>query len=185
MNILKLVNITAISLVIISSLSACSQSPNRTDSPSRWVIEDTCTVPSHKKLPVAFSKAKTELSNRNCHYQFDAMHKKLLSIAENDPSTENGNHFLSFYRWSVDQGIISSKQGKEYYNRYFKSTFGNVLSNDRNVCSISSTKDPLLKQLRRELIDKQTGLQVIMQDREAYFEAQRIHNELVFLIFVK
>jgi len=167
-------------IFLSSALSGCTTTPKPAS--TRWAIKDTCTLPNHKQLQVAINKTQAELSKRSCHYQFEDMHQQLLDIAKNDPDHNNGKKLLLFYKWSVNQGVISSRQGKEFYNRYFKATFGNVLPNDRNVCSIASIKDKLIIDLGHELQNKKIGLQLIMQNRDEFFEAQRIHNELVFLI---
>lgn len=183
MNTISILKSTALSLCLVSGLAACAATPPPpAPPPVEPVVVNTCQTPSSKSLQIAIAAAQSELSHRECHYQFDAMHHTLLQIAQGDPSPKNGKKFLDFYKWNVSQGILSSKQGKDYYNRYFKPTFGNVLSNDRNVCSLGKNKDALIKSLGRELVDKKTGLQVIMQDRNAYFEALRIHNDLIFLI---
>ncbi len=183
MNTINILKSTALGLCLASGLTACAQAPKPTPVPQiQPVAVKTCQVPINKHLQTAITSAQSELSDRNCHFQFDAMHKKLIQIALEDPSPSNGKLFLNFYKWSVGQDILSSRQGKEYYNRYFKTTFGNVLSNDSNVCSIGKNKDALIKKLGRELVDKKTGLQGIMQNRDAYFEALRIHNDLIFLI---
>ena len=171
---------TILSFCLISGLVACAQAPKSTVNQS--AVGGNCSRLTHKKLQVAINYAQDALGHRSCHYQFGSMHQQLLDIAQNDPAKENGSLFLKFYKWNVAEGVISSRQGKEYYNRYFKTTFGHVLTNDRNVCSLGANKDELVKNLGRELNYKKTGLQTIMQDRDAYFEAQRMHNELVFLI---
>ena len=180
MNTISILKSTALSLCLVSGLTACAQAPK--PAPTLQVVKPSCQVPVNKHLQTAIDSAQAELSNRSCHFQFDAIHKKLIQIALEDPSPSNGKRFLNFYKWSVNQEILSSLQGKEYYNRYLKTTFGNVLSNDSNVCSIGKNKDALIKSLGRELVDKKTGLQGIMQNRDAYFEALRIHNDLIFLI---
>jgi len=175
MNISKVVKMLVLSLSLMSVLSACA--------PSRIKhAEVSCNSVSDKNLQTAFESAKGILSQRMCHYEFDALHQQLLSIAKNDPAEGTGLKFLQFYKWNVSEGVISSKQGKNLYNRYFKSTFGHILPNNQNVCSLRGNKDPLIKELGRELGYKKMGLQEAMQDRDAYFEAQRIHNELVFLL---
>lgn len=180
MNTIKLLKMTALSVCLISGLAACAQNP--LTNLNQQSADANCSKLTHKKLQTAINQAQDALSNRSCHYQFDTLHQQLLNIAENDPAQENGSLFLKFYKWNVSEGVISTKQGKEFYNRYFKPSFGNVLSNDRNVCSLGANKEELVKNLGRELTYKKTGLQDIMQNRDAYFEAQRIHNELLFLI---
>jgi len=180
MNTFKLLKNTVLGFCLVSGLTACAQTPRHNTSQSSH--QASCSLPQHKKLTVAVDNAQASLSDRSCHYQFDAIHAQLLNIAVNDPSSTHNTEFRSFYKWSIDQGIISSLQGKEYYTRYFTNSFGNVLANDRNVCSSAANKEKLIKSIDRELGSKKIGLQDIMQDRKAYFSAQQTHNDLVFLI---
>lgn len=145
-------------------------------------VSVSCAVSDYKRLDDSIRHAKSQLSNRSCHYQYDAFHRQLLATAQGDTGAGNAEKFLDFYKWSVDQGIVSKRQGMEYYNSYFKPSFGNVLPNDRNVCSAVAVKDDIEKRMYKELEHKRIGLQEIMGDREAYFEAQRVHNDLVFLL---
>ncbi len=147
-----------------------------------WHSDRQCAVPDHKQLSVALQGAQATLSERSCHYAFERIHQSLLDIGRQDPGKANKERFLNFYQWSVDQGILSSRQGKEYYNRYFTSGYGHMLPNDRNLCSLAGGQEQLIKRLDDELVLKKTGLQDILQDRDAYFDAQRTHNDLVFLL---
>ncbi len=168
--------IYSIAAIAVLGLSGCASTQ-----PSK-PVKVSCVTANYKRLDDSIRHAKSQLSNRSCHYQFDEFHQELLVTAQGDTDLGNAKRFLDFYKWSVDQGIVSKRQGKAYYNSYFKPSFGNVLPNDRNVCSAVSSKDDIEKKMYKELEYKRIGLQEILGDREAYFEAQRIHNDLVFLI---
>ncbi len=166
--------------LLTSGLTACATQP-QTQS-TRWTIEDRCTLPNQKQLTQALQSARNELSQRSCHYQFDAIHQQLLTIAQQDPGPTYRQSFLDFYQWSVQQGIISSLQGKQLYTSYFTPGFGHLLPNNSNVCAQKASKDSLIQALNADLAHKKLGLNDILQDREAYFQAQRTHNDLTFLL---
>ncbi len=166
--------------LLISGLSACATQPETQS--TRWTMEDSCTLPSQKQLTQALQSARNQLSQRSCHYQFDAIHQQLLTIAQQDPGPTHRQSFLDFYQWSVQQGIISSLQGKQLYTSYFTPGFGHLLPNNSNVCAQKTSQDSLIQTLNDDLAHKKLGLNDILQDRDGYFQAQRTHNDLIFLL---
>lgn len=176
-NIVNIINKTLLVLGATLLMTGCAQ-----EQVKQTQYTPSCHVPNHKQVDVAFQQARKTLENRQCHYQFDAVHGQLLVLSQGDPKPTNSEHFKDFYNWSVNQGIISKLQGKQLYTSYFNTSFGNVLPNDRNNCSLQNERQQLFNKLTHELQHKKIGLQAIKNDREAYFKAQQIHNDLVFLL---
>jgi len=178
MKTVQLMKHSVLGLMLLGGLTGCGQTHKK----PLQAEAVSCSVREQAQLAPAIADAKTALSHRSCHYQFDTLHEQLLAVAKNDPDKTHNTAFLGFYTWSVKQGIINKRQGKELYTRYFKTSFGYVLSNDRNVCGTASIKDEMIKKIGAELAYKKIGLQDIMQDRKAFFEAGQVHNDLVFLL---
>lgn len=167
----------ALGLCLIGGLSACAQTPK---TPVSAAVN--CDIPQQNKLADALVSAQNVLGHRSCHYQFETIHQQLIEVAKNDANPENKFKFLSFYKWSVNNGIINSRQSKQRFNRYFSTSFAHVLNNEQRTCSMAAKKDELFNQLKRELPYKKTGLLDVMGDVKAYHKAQGSYNDLKFLV---
>jgi len=93
----------------------------------------TCTSPQSSNLSSAIGAVQTSLTN-GCHAHFDRYYDELLSIAEGDPKPENKREFSEFLVWSSDEGLLSTRQAEDYYNRYFNVKFMSMRG-DYNNCS--------------------------------------------------
>ena len=77
-----------------------------------------CGSPQSRNLDTAIDGVQTSLIN-GCHAHFDRYYDELLAIAEGDPKPENKREFSEFLVWSSDQGLLSTRQAEDYYNRFF------------------------------------------------------------------
>ena len=90
-------------------LSACNSNPSH---------ETTCSPPSGHNLDQAMSAARFDLET-GCEAHFDDYLVRLLAIAEGDPGKENKAKFSDFLLWANEEGLLSKRQAREVYNRYF------------------------------------------------------------------
>jgi|GEM_PF-997200 len=140
-----------------------------------------CSMPVGKRVDSAFSHAKQNLASAACQHQYDRYFDSLINVAMGDPSQENKKRFSAFLTWSYEQGIISKRQGKSYYTRYFSPTFVS-LSDTHNVCAATRNKDEMLRGMQAELKQKKKGILEVAGDRDAYFATLRQHNDIVLVL---
>ena len=128
------------------------------------------------QLKVAFQETKASLA-AGCEADFDRYLARLLEIAEGDPQPDNKRYFSEFLVWSTDRGLLSKRQAREYYNRYFSTKFVALMGDYNNCASTCPAKSQVLLNMRTELQDKETGLLKVSRDREGYYRADRLFQE--------
>jgi hypothetical protein len=143
--------------------------------------EPGCPSPQTRNLDSAISFVKTSLGT-GCEAHFDRYYDDLLTIAEGDPKPENKRIFSEFLVWSGDQGLLSTRQAQEYYNRFFNVKFM-AMKGDYNNCSHTCpNKQRVLLDMERELSDKERGLLKVSQDPEGYYRADRLYQEVELVL---
>ncbi len=155
-------------------LSSCSHRPFE---------KPRCKMPSGVDLAEAITHSKNDLENLECDLFFDVYYEGLIEIAKQDPDKTNKRRFSDFLEWANDQGIINKLQARDYYNRYFNTTFMS-LPDDYNVCSSCSEKKQkdLEFELEKELGQKEAGLLRACQDKNAYYLASDQYNSIMMLL---
>ena len=84
--------------------------------------------------------------------------------------------------WSSDQGLLSTRQAQDYYNRYFNVKFM-ALRGDYNNCSHTCpNKQKVLFDMERELSDKERGLLRVSTDNAAYYRADELYQEVELVL---
>jgi hypothetical protein len=140
-----------------------------------------CSGPQSKNLATAIDEAQGALAN-GCHAHFDGYYDSLLGTAEGDPKPENKRAFSEFLVWSSDQGLLSTRQAQNYYNRYFNVKFM-TLKGDYNNCSHTCpNKQKVLMDMERELSDKERGLLKVSLDNEGYYRADQLYQEVELVL---
>jgi hypothetical protein len=140
-----------------------------------------CPSPQTRNLDSAIDFVKTSL-NTGCEAHFDRYYEDLLTIAEGDPKPDNKRIFSEFLLWSGEQGLLSTRQAQEYYNRFFNVKFM-AMKGDYNNCSHTCpNKQRVLFDMERELSDKERGLLKVSQDRDGYYRADRLYQEVELVL---
>jgi len=135
-----------------------------------------CSVPEGNDLAAAMEQTRFDLRS-GCAARFEDYFNRLVRIGEGNPSPENKTHFSRFLEWSVDQGLLNSRQARERYNRYFNVKYVSLMS-DYSVCSETCPKRAqVLSDMRSERSDKELGLLRISADRAGYQRADRLYHE--------
>lgn len=155
-------------------LLSCSNQPHVTQS---------CTMPSGVYLDDALAHSRKELSHLECEVLFDSYYERLVEVAKRDPEIANKRKFSDFLEWANTEGIIDKIQARNYYNRYFNTTFMS-LPDEYNVCSSCSERkqQDLEFQLEAELGQKEEGLLRACQDKNAYYAAADQYNSIMLLL---
>ena len=149
------------------SLAACSSNPTQ---------KTACSLPEGPNLERAISAARFDLET-GCENEFDAYFQRLLTIAEGDPKKENKASFSDFLLWANDAGLLSKRQARETYNRYFGIKYVSLIS-DYSVCAQTCPQQPeVMREMNRELGDKEQGLLKISADRLNYTRASNLYQE--------
>ena len=143
--------------------------------------EPGCPSPQTRNLDSAISFVKTSL-NTGCAAHFDRYYDDLLRIAEGDPKPENKRVFSEFLVWSGDQGLLSNRQAKEYYNRFFNVKFMSMKGDYNNCSHTCPNKQKVLFDMERELSDKERGLLKVSEDRDGYYRADRLYQEVELVL---
>jgi hypothetical protein len=162
----KLLGIVSVA-TIITSLVACNSNPTQSTA---------CSLPEGTNLERAISAARSDLEG-GCEHQFDAYFQRLLTIAEGDPKRENKASFSDFLLWANDTGLLSKRQARETYSRYFGTKYVSLIS-DYSVCSQTCPRQSdVMHEMNRELADKEQGLLRISADRPSYTRASNLYQE--------
>jgi hypothetical protein len=153
--------------VITTSLTACSSNPTQVTA---------CSLPEGPNLERAISAARFDLET-GCEHEFDRYFQRLLTIAEGDPKKENKASFSDFLLWANDAGLLSKRQARETYNRYFGIKYVSLIS-DYSICSQTCPhQSDVMRDMNRELADKEQGLLRISADRLNYTRASNLYQE--------
>ncbi len=136
-------------------------------------VVDHCVVNLKPSLSSAMSISEDKLSS-GCEYSFDNYLGQLLEIAGNNPSPDNKRQFSDFLVHASDNGIISKRQAKSTYNRYFNIKFVS-LTGEYNTCSQTCpSRAQVLADMQMELKDKELGLVRASEDSASYYRADHL-----------
>ena len=140
-----------------------------------------CGSPASKNLTAAIDDVKGNLQG-GCTAHFERFYDDLLRIAEGDPKPENKRLFSEFLVWSSDEGILSQRQAKDYYNRYFNVKFMSLASDYNNCSHTCPRRDRVLLEMERELGEKERGLLKVSLDNESYYRADELYQEVELVL---
>ena len=158
---------TAAVAVLATALTACNSNPSRATA---------CSLPEGPDLDRAISAARFDLET-GCEQQFDQYFQRLLTIAEGDPKKDNKAAFSEFLLWANEEGLLSKRQARETYTRYFGVKYVSLVS-DYSVCDQTCPRqDEIMREMNRELVDKEQGLLKVSADRREYYRANRLFQE--------
>jgi hypothetical protein len=159
---------TMAALAALSTLlAACNANPPRASA---------CTLPEGHNLERAISAARFDLTT-GCEQQFDEYFQRLLVIAEGDPKKDNKVAFSDFLIWANEEGLLSKRQARELYTRYFGVKYVTLIS-DYSVCAQTCPRQQeVMREMNRELVDKEQGLLKVSADQREYYRANRLFQE--------
>jgi hypothetical protein len=159
---------TAAALVALAALlTGCNTNPPRAS---------VCTLPEGTNLERAISAARFDLKT-GCEQQFDQYFQRLLTIAEGDPKKDNKVAFSDFLIWANEEGLLSKRQARELYTRYFGVKYVSLIS-DYSVCAQTCPRrQEVMREMNRELVDKEQGLLKVSADQREYYRANRLFQE--------
>lgn len=140
-----------------------------------------CVGPQSKSLAAAIDQAEVALIN-GCHAHFDRYYDDLLTVAEGDPKPENKRAFSEFLVWSSDNGLLSTRQAQDYYNRYFNVKFMSLKGDYNNCSHTCPNKQKVLFDMERELSEKERGLLRISLDSAGYYRADKLYQEVELVL---
>ncbi len=140
-----------------------------------------CGSPQTKNLDAAILDVQDRLAG-GCAASFDRYYDDLLSIAEGDPKPENKRLFSEFLVWSSDQGLLSQRQARDNYNRYFNVKFVSLQSDYNNCSHTCPRRDQVMLDMERELSDKERGLMKVSKDSASYYRADELYHEVELVL---
>ncbi len=164
MNTMRL--LVALSALILAS---CATSP------------PPCDSPQTRNLSAAVNDVKDSLSS-GCAAHFDRYYDDLLRTAEGDPKPGNKRVFSEFLVWSADEGLLSQRQAKDHYNRYFNVKFMTLQSDYNNCSHTCPRRDRIMLDMERELSDKERGLLKVSLDNDGYYRADELFQEVELVL---
>jgi len=158
----------AAALVALAALlSGCNANPSRASA---------CNLPEGPNLERAISAARFDLTT-GCEQQFDQYFQRLLTIAEGDPKKDNKVAFSDFLIWANEEGLLSKRQARELYTRYFGIKYVSLIS-DYSVCAQTCPRrQDVMREMNAELVDKEQGLLKVSADQREYYRANRLFQE--------
>jgi hypothetical protein len=164
------VMISAVLVAASLGLTACATPP------------PACGGPTTHDLGAAVAQVQNSLEYQGCEAHFDRFYDDLLRTAEGDPKPENKRIFSEFLVWTADEGLLSQRQAKDYYNRYFNVKFM-TLQGDYNNCSHTCPRrDRIMLDMERELSDKERGLLNVSLDNDGYYRADELFQEVELVL---
>ncbi len=135
-----------------------------------------CSAPLNRDLDTAMMEVEQRLAS-GCEYHFDRYFQQLLSTAEDNPDAENKSRFSDHLLRANEMGVISQRQAKELYNRYFNVKFVS-LTGDYNTCAQTCpVRSEVMNNMQNELRDKQVGLLKASADKTGYYRADHLLKE--------
>jgi len=161
----------ALAVLIGSSvlLTSCATSP------------PPCDGPHSRNLSAAVDHVKNSLEN-GCAAHFDRFYDDLLQIAEGDPKPENKRLFSEFLVWTADEGLLSQRQAKDYYNRYFNVKFMSLQGDYNNCSHTCPARSRIMLEMERELSEKERGLLKVSLDNDGYYRADELYQEVELVL---
>ena len=159
------------SLVAVSAivLASCAATP------------PACNGPQTRNLSHAIDDVKSSLSG-GCAAHFERFYDDLLSIAEGDPKLENKRIFSEFLVWSSDEGLLSQRQARDYYNRYFNVKFISMQGDYNNCSHTCPRRARVMMDMERELSDKERGLLRVSLDSAGYYRSDELYQEIELVL---
>ena len=161
--------IVSITLLWAGALTSCASSP------------PPCAGPQTKNLDAAIEQVQGRLVS-GCVANFDLFYDQLLTIAEGDPRPENKRRFSEFLVWAADEGLLSQRQAREYYNRYFNVKFVSLAGDYNNCAHTCPRRDRVMLNMERELSDKERGLLRVSLDNGGYYRADELYREMELVL---
>ena len=161
--------VTLTTILWAGALTSCASSP------------PPCAGPQTKNLDSAISDVKSALSG-GCAAHFERFYDDLLTVAEGDPRPENKRRFSEFLVWAADEGLLSQRQAREYYNRYFNVKFVSLASDYNNCSHTCPRRDRVMLNMERELSDKERGLLRVSLDNGGYYRADELYREMELVL---
>jgi hypothetical protein len=143
-------------------------------------IAEGCDAVNSKKLTMAFEQSRDHLARSECAPFFDQHFNSLRRIATGDPKLENRAQFAGWLSWASKQGVITVKQSKEHYNRYFNETFVS-LPKQGHICGHIQTKRPVTD-MTLELTQKREGYLDILGDSKGYNQVHEQYQDMKFML---
>ena len=160
-------------LAVLLVATGCSQQPQKPVA--------ACGLSGSNNIDHLFAEVSENLGNRVCHYSFPEYRERLLQAAKGSPGPENEARFAGLLRESVERGIISKRQARETFSRYFDPEFYVVKTEPRSSCSSLREKETLYAAMRSELAYKRTGMLEILDDESRFRQAQHHYNDLTMV----
>ncbi|MCH7741305.1 MAG: hypothetical protein IIB71_01415 [Proteobacteria bacterium] len=162
----KNVHLVTIGLVASFMLVACTTAQTA----------DACSVSLNSSLAGSIRVVEDKLFE-GCTYSFENYFEQLMEIAVNNPDPDNKRQFSDFLVRISEQGVISKRQAKAKYNRYFNVKFVSW-TGEYNTCSQTCpVKSRVLAEMQSELLDKELGLVRASEDATSYYRADHLLKE--------
>ncbi len=156
----------SITAAILVLLGGCETAP----------VADLCSGRLGSNLERALEETERRLSS-GCEYQFDSYFRDNLATAEANPSPDNKRQFSDHLLRVNQAGVISQRQARELYNRYFNIKFVS-LTGDYNTCSQTCPVQARVSSaMQAELQDKELGLLRVSSDQASYYRADSLLQE--------
>jgi hypothetical protein len=165
----KLISCSA-GLALMATLAACGSQP-RTSA-------EHCQLTPTNNVDRLFAEVADKLLDSACHYSYPQYREQLLAAAKGAPGAENEARFAGLLRQSIDQGVISKRQGQALFSQYFDAEFYAVKAEPRSSCSSLQKKEQLYAAMREELSYKREGMLDILDDEGRFRQAQQHYSDL-------
>ena len=169
----KLLSVTATG-VVLAGLAACSQNPTQ--------VSEHCQVSDSNNVDQLFAEVTDKLQDRSCHFSYPGYRDQLLSAAKGAPGSDNEARFAGLLRSTIDQGVISKRQGQALFSQYFDAEFYAVKDEPRSSCTALRHKDKLYAAMRTELAFKREGMLEILDDKPRFRKAQQHFSDLQLVL---
>jgi hypothetical protein len=160
----------SVAAALLVALAACSHQSQRNLS--------HCELTPTNNVDRLFREVADKLRDSNCHYSYPQYREQLLSAAKGAPGADNEARFAGLLRQSIDQGVISQRQGQALFSQYFDAEFYAVKAEPRSACSSLRKKEQLYAAMREELAYKREGMLDILGDEKRFRQAQQHYSDL-------
>ena len=135
-----------------------------------------CDLNLNAPLRSAMTNVERALG-QDCGRYYESYVSELIAIASENPSDDNRRAFSDFLVSLSDSGMISKRQARNLYNRYFNVKFVSLDGDYSTGSQVCPDKDKVLLAMRQELLDKETGLVQVSNDPSSYYRADLLLQE--------
>jgi len=136
-----------------------------------------CEIPKGNSLDLVIEGTEKALEGNNCDEEFDKFYENILVAGEGNRDIKNKKLIEDFLVWCINNRTLNKSTGERYYASYFSYKFINT-EDFYNTSSQCDKIKSILRNIEKELQQKDRGLNRICGDKISYARAYKLKDDL-------